>query len=134
MSNHISEIGKDFTASLNDEVVHDPAWVILETTEPPTSIPKVYGVEKGAQLRVEVHTYGDGERIVSMECLCGACFEANEGGIEQSGEELPDGIHFFEAWHEAIRYPEGTEYDGGLRHTEEPEEIRSIEDVAMEGT
>ena len=107
-------------------------WTIMDPEDEPTP-PTVYGVEKGAQLRVEVHTYDDGERDVMVQCLCAACFVVDEVGVEDGvGEPLADGIHYLEWWHTEYHFFEGTEHDVGLAYTEPEEPKPSIEEVAME--
>jgi hypothetical protein len=106
-------------------------WTLIDPEDEPTP-PTVYGVEKGAELRVEVHTYDDGERVVMVQCLCAACHVVDEIGVEDGMDEglLAEGIHYLEWWHEEYRTFEFTEHDVGLRHTRVEEEKPKLAAVA----
>ena len=89
-------------------------WEIM--SEPPPETPR-FGKPEGAQVAIHVEEI-EGEQQIWTECLCGACFELQEGGPPV---DLEPGVHYMR--HTIIVYPGGpwgaTEYDGEWSYPDE---------------
>ena len=79
----------------------------------------IFGDYNTADIVVEVVT-NHLERYVTVECLCGACHEIANVGLDEATdattEPLADGVHYFEHYVEEHRHPEGSEWSSGLRY------------------
>ena len=99
------------------------AWAMSEmasrlkfTREPIEAVP-AFGNPNTAQLEIQVFVDSEGERDVDVRCLCAACMEISNAGINL--DDYPDnGVYYMEAWHETWSNQDGTHHDGGLRLSE----------------
>ena len=94
-------------------------WVLEDE---PTTDAK-HGDAATADVTILVNSNDDGTQDFYVDCHCGACTEmANVGVREAMGidkdDAVPEGTHFMEFFVEKFTYPEGVEYESGLRYTE----------------
>lgn len=77
--------------------------------------PIVHGDPKHAMIEVEVFEI-DGELDYSVRCMCSACYEIQEIGIEEALGDVEPGVYYMRSWF--IVHPSGPwgpeEYEGGL--------------------
>ena len=94
-------------------------WVLDD--EPTTDAE--YGDAETADVTILVHNNDDDTQEFYVDCHCGACEHITAIGVQEAmgfnrDEAVPEGTHFMEFFVEKFTYPEGVEYDAGLRYTE----------------